>query len=126
MTPLPDGWTVESLGAVAKFASGRTPSRANPKFWNGTTGTPWVSIADMEEYGSVKETKETITALALNEVFRGRVVPAGTLLMSFKLTIGRIATLGVPACHNEAIISIYPRPDIDQRFLGYYLSQVDY
>ncbi len=46
--------------------------------------------------------------------------------MSFKLTIGRIATLGIDACHNEAIIAIYPRKGIDQRYLGYFLSQVDY
>ncbi len=46
--------------------------------------------------------------------------------MSFKLTIGRVATLAVPAFHNEAIISIYPRSGVDQRYLGYYLSQVDY
>ncbi len=46
--------------------------------------------------------------------------------MSFKLTIGRVATLGIDACHNEAIISIYPRNDIDQRYLGYFLAQVDY
>ncbi|AKQ56443.1 EcoKI restriction-modification system protein HsdS [Bordetella hinzii] len=46
--------------------------------------------------------------------------------MSFKLTIGRVATLGVDACHNEAIISIYPKPEVDQRYLGYFLAQVDY
>ncbi|ORW22983.1 hypothetical protein AWC19_12480 [Mycobacterium palustre] len=46
--------------------------------------------------------------------------------MSFKLTIGRVATLGVPAAHNEAIISIYPRSGMDQRFLAYFLSQYNY
>ena len=46
--------------------------------------------------------------------------------MSFKLTIGRISTLGFDACHNEAIISIHPKQIIDQRYLGYFLSQVDY
>jgi type I restriction enzyme S subunit len=126
VTTLPDGWTVEPFASVATYTTGRTPARVNSKYWNGAAGTPWVSIADMEPYGSVVQTNETITELALNEVFRGRVVPAGTVLMSFKLTIGRVATLSVPACHNEAIIAIYPRSDIDQRFLGYYLSQVDY
>jgi type I restriction enzyme S subunit len=46
--------------------------------------------------------------------------------MSFKLTIGRVATLGIDAFHNEAIISIFPKEGIDQRYLGYWLSQVDY
>src|SRR5262249_42944225 len=66
------------------------------------------------------------SAVAFDRVFRGKLVPAGTLLMSFKLTIGRVATLGIPALHNEAIIAIYPKAEMDQRFLGYYLSQVDY
>jgi type I restriction enzyme S subunit len=85
-----------------------------------------VSIADLPPYGVVEVTKETTSRQAFDEIFHGAFVPSGTLLMSFKLTIGRVATLGVPAVHNEAIISIYPKPGIDQRFLGYYLSQLDY
>ncbi|CDM23665.1 Type I restriction-modification system, specificity subunit S [Castellaniella defragrans 65Phen] len=80
----------------------------------------------MEQYGTIVETAESVSALAFESVFRERIVPAGTLIMSFKLTIGRVATLGIPACHNEAIISIFPREGVDQRYLGYFLSQVDY
>src|ERR1017187_6931263 len=47
--------------------------------------------------------------------------------MSFKLTIGRVARLGLPAYHNEAIISFRPaREVIDENFLFYYLSQINY
>ena len=80
----------------------------------------------MTEFGVVSQTKERITNTAFEEIFRREIVPAGTLLMSFKLTIGRIATLGMDACHNEAIISLYPHKSIDQRYLGYFLAQVDY
>ena len=127
MTSVPDRWTTEPFCDVATYAAGRTPARATAAYWSGTGERyPWVSIADMDDYGNVTQTKETITEGALRDVFRGRLVPAGTLIMSFKLTIGRVATLGVPACHNEAIIAIYPREDVDQRFLGYFLSQFDY
>ncbi len=80
----------------------------------------------MEEYGVITATAEAITPRALRSIFHEKLVPAGTLLMSYKLTIGRVATLGVDACHNEAIISIIPRYGVDQRYLGYFLSQVDY
>jgi len=80
----------------------------------------------MTEFGTLTKTKEKITTLAFERVFRGNAVPAGTLIMSFKLTIGRVATLGIDACHNEAIISIRPKPGVDQRFLGYFLGSVDY
>nr|WP_295374714.1 restriction endonuclease subunit S [Pseudoxanthomonas sp.] len=124
---LPESWTVEPFSDVARYATGRTPARANPAYWaEGANQVPWVAISDMEEYGTLIETAESISEAAFKNVFRERIAPAGTLLMSFKLTIGRVATLGVPACHNEAIISIYPRQGVDQRYLGYFLSQVDY
>lgn len=127
MNELPQNWTVEPLSQVARYATGRTPARAQPAYWaKSANQVPWVAISDMEEYGTIAETAESISAVAFQDVFRGRIVPAATLLMSFKLTIGRVATLGVPACHNEAIISIYPREGVDQRYLGYFLSQVDY
>lgn len=127
MSELPEGWSEEPFSQVARYASGRTPARANADYWkSGANQVPWVAIADMENYGTITKTKESISETAFEDVFHGRIVPAGTLLMSFKLTIGRIATLGIPACHNEAIISIYPRDGVDQRYLGYFLSHVDY
>jgi type I restriction enzyme S subunit len=53
-------------------------------------------------------TKETVSHKAKELVFRVDPEPAGTMIMSFKLTIGKIARLGVAAYHNEAIISITP------------------
>ena len=127
MSTIPVHWSSQSLASLVDYRAGRTPSRAEPEYWErGRGGTPWVSIADMLPFGSVRTTKEQISQSALDAVFGGRVVSAGTLLMSFKLTIGRVGTLAVDACHNEAIIAIYPRADVEQRYLGYYLSQVDF
>lgn len=127
MTANTGAWPLRPLTEVADYDVGKTPARANPDYWAAEADNlPWVTISDMSAYGVVATTKEAITAAAHDQVFRGALVPAGTLLMSFKLTIGRVATLGVPAVHNEAIISIYPKPGMDRRFLGYYLSQVDY
>ncbi|GAA2818994.1 restriction endonuclease subunit S [Saccharopolyspora taberi] len=127
MNPTTAHWPVRPFAEVADYKAGKTPARANAAYWAKSENVvPWVSISDLEPFGVVMSTKEEANQLAFNEVFRGKLVPAGTLLMSFKLTIGRVATLGVPAVHNEAIISIYPRAGIDQRFLGYYLSKYDY
>lgn len=124
---IPSGWTKERLANIADYKAGRTPARANPDYWVGADGgMPWVAISDMTEFGTITETEEKITKAAFEHVFRGQAVRAGTLIMSFKLTIGRVATLAIDACHNEAIISIYPKPGVDQRYLGYFLAQVDY
>ena len=126
-TSLPDDWAIKSFSEIADYQTGRTPARANPRYWStGNVTQPWVSIGDMQPHGLVTTTAERISRDAVNETFRGRISKAGTLLMSFKLTIGRVATLDVDACHNEAIISIYPKAGINQKYLEYFLAQVDY
>ncbi|MCF8569945.1 restriction endonuclease subunit S [Gordonia sp. HY002] len=120
-------WPIRPFAEVADYGVGKTPARANADYWaKSDQDIPWVSISDLEPFGVVTDTKERASRKAFDDVFRGKLVPAGTLLMSFKLTIGKVATLGIPAAHNEAIISIFPRPGVDQRFLGYFLSQFDY
>ena len=75
----------------------------------------------MKEYGLVQNTKERISADA-SKVF-GAIVPKGTLLMSFKLTVGRTAFLDINAFHNEAIISVFPyvAPEVMKQYLFYTL-----
>lgn len=128
ISTLPPNWKVTPFQLLADFETGRTPPRANARYWtkDADEGIPWVSIGDMTAYGVVQKTEEKITPAAFKEIFRNRISRKGTLLMSFKLTIGRVATLGLDACHNEAIISIYPNNRVNQKYLEYFLSQVDY
>ena len=101
------------FGQIADFSAGRTPSRHDFSFWN-TGDYSWVSIADLKDGGDVLATKETISEKAKNQIFGSEPAPVGTLIMSFKLTIGKISRLGIPAFHNEAIISIHPHlPEMD-------------
>ena len=73
-------------------------------------GFPWVSIADLSER-VVRETKERITELGARNS-NVKLAKEGTLLMSFKLSIGRAAFAGVDLFTNEAIAAIEPK---DQR-----------
>jgi type I restriction enzyme S subunit len=126
LAALPDDWTADHFGNLIDYNLGRTPPRNSPKYWQGGI-YPWASISDMTPYGVIKETAEKVSQQAFDDVFRGRLAPEGSLLMSFKLTIGRISRLGVPAFHNEAIISFQPDQDkISPEYLGYYLSQISY
>ena len=62
----------------------------------------------MRDGGTLAITKESISKKAAEQVFKSRPCEIGTIIMSFKLTIGKIAKLGIPAFHNEAIVSIRP------------------
>ena len=104
---IPDTWVWTRFSQIVSFELGKTPDRHTDKFWsNGRY--PWFAISDLQERSIVSSTKEKISAVALKEKFAGKLVPQGTLLMSFKLTVGRTSILGVDAVHNEAIISVFP------------------
>ena len=105
---LPENWTWVRFGQYVRMSIGKTPPRGETKYW--TNGKyPWVSISDMSDYGLVTTTKESVSEYA-KSLF-GEISPVGTLIMSFKLTVGRTSLLNTSAYHNEAIISIYPFVD---------------
>ena len=112
-------WETQCLGDVATILMGRTPSRSNASFWGGSH--PWLSVGDLREK-VVTESKERITELATAQM---RVVPAGTLLMSFKLSIGRLAFAGCDLYTNEAICHL-THVAAHAHYLYYGLQRVDF
>ena len=104
---IPSTWRWVRLVEIAEFSAGRTPSRTDASLWNNGEHA-WVSISDMVDGQILQGTKETISKRARDTVFRREPDPPGTIIMSFKLTIGKISRLGIYAFHNEAIVSIKP------------------
>ena len=119
---LPSGWKWALLPQICSYGPGKTPSTKNSVYWeDGETGIPWVSISDMEHLRTITNTAKRITQKAVAEVFRGDPVSAGTMIMSFKLTLGKISKLGVDAYHNEAIISLRPYAGICEDYVFNFL-----
>lgn len=120
LNDVPDGWKVCRLADVAQINIGGTPSRSNDAFWDKTgNGEAWVSIADLRQ-PIVTTTKETITSLGV-EKSNVKYVPAGTILMSFKLTVGRVAIAGRDLYTNEAIAAFGLREEVERDYLYQYL-----
>lgn len=103
---IPKTWKWLRFGDIVNFNIGKTPPRNETKYWKSEYF--WVSIADMINESYVNKTKEKVSDFAIKERFKNQIVPKGTLIMSFKLTIGKISILNIDAVHNEAIVSIYP------------------
>jgi type I restriction enzyme S subunit len=115
---IPKGWEWCRLGEIVNYYTGKTPERGNSKYWdNGNQ--PWVSISDMKQGKFVVHTKECITKEAAEKCFNYRISVAGSLIMSFKLTVGRTSILGINAYHNEAIITIETLSDINNYIRNY-------
>ena len=95
------------LDEIFDLQMGKTPSRNNADYW--TDGQyDWVSIADLGSYQKyVEDTKERISALAVQESGI-KSVPANTVIMSFKLSLGKTAITQEPVYTNEAIMAFIP------------------
>ena len=110
---LPYNWCWCRFSNIVSMTIGKTPARGEQTYWiNGKYN--WVSISDMVDGGSISTTKEKVSELAVKEVFSTPISEKGSLLMSFKLSIGKTSILDIDAYHNEAIITI--RPVIDKEY----------
>ena len=110
---IPESWEWLRFCNLVNYSMGKTPPRKEADYWNNPVYN-WVSIADMVSDGHISETKEKVNEYAANYSFKNNISLAGTLLMSFKLTVGKVSILDIDAFHNEAIISIYPYVDTDK------------
>ncbi len=110
---------------VCEIQVGKTPSRSNPSYWGD--GYPWLSIADMSKGQLLEKTKETITEKAVKEC-NCKLIPIGTVLFSFKLSIGKVGITKIPMYTNEAIAAFMIKDHslLDTKFLLYVLKSVDH
>src|SRR5437762_1872484 len=90
------------LNSICRLQMGKTPKREMAEYWG--EGFPWVSIADMKgKY--IEATKEQITAKAVEES-GCKMIRKGTLLLSFKLSIGKLGFAATDLFTNEAIVAL--------------------
>ncbi len=99
---------VYSLEELFDLQMGKTPSRNNFNYWN-TNDNKWVSISDLSQSGRyIHETKEYISDDAIAESGI-KVIPANTVIMSFKLSIGKVAITKEEMYSNEAIMAFHDK-----------------
>jgi type I restriction enzyme S subunit len=113
------GWVVKTVGDICELGMGRTPPRLNQAYWG--RGYKWLSIADLKGK-IVSSSKEEITELAASTM---TIIPKGTLLMSFKLSLGRLCFAGCDLFTNEAICS-FNLLQASPEFLYYILGRTDF
>ena len=112
-------WPMVKLGEVCSISIGKTPARKELRYWG--EGLPWLSIKDMNQGSLILKTTESISQIALDEL---KITPysVGTVLFSFKLSIGKVGITAVPLFTNEAIAAIEPKAQ--ESLNKYYLMEV--
>ncbi|MDD3603482.1 MAG: restriction endonuclease subunit S [Sulfurovum sp.] len=93
------------LGDVVEVLIGGTPSRANSEYFDGHN--LWVSISEMNGQ-IINDTKEKISDEGVKKS-NVKLIPKGTTLLSFKLSIGKTAIAGKDLYTNEAIAGLIPK-----------------
>ena len=100
------------LDELFDLQMGKTPSRNNSDYWN-TNDHKWISISDLSKCGKyISETKEYLSDRAVEESGIS-IIPANTVVMSFKLSIGKTAITAEPMYSNEAIMSFRDLHTVD-------------
>ena len=114
-----------SLQQICDIQIGKTPSRSVPEYWGGDL--PWVTIRDFAAGRIVTTTKERITRIGAAKSGSKRI-PHGTLLLSFKLSLGKRTVSGCDLFTNEAIAALHvlDHDVADRDYLYWALGSIDY
>ncbi len=113
-----EGWTYKKLGEVGTVISGATPNTNNSDYWDGDIC--WISPAELHGeqylYDSVKKiTQEAVKAKSLKEL------PVGTVILSSRAPIGKVAINKVPMYCNQGFKCIVCGEEIYNEFLYWWL-----
>ncbi len=126
---VPEGWEVSSLGELYAVSIGRTPPRKEQHhFVNSGLGVPWLSIKTMGSGNAfLFETEENLTHDSVKR-FKVPIVKTGTVMVSFKLTVGRVGIAGVDMATNEAIAHLNDPNDEapSVAFTFFWMKEFDY
>lgn len=109
------------------IAIGKTPPRKEHQwFTTNSSDVTWVSISDMGSCGTyISRSSEQLTQEAIDK-FNIKVVPSNTVLLSFKLTVGRIAITHGEMTTNEAIAHLKTDKSFINEYLYCYLKDFNY
>ena len=126
---MPEGWKECKAEEYFEITIGKTPPRKEQEWFSEekTDQTiKWVSISDMGSCGTfISDSSEYLTTDAVSK-FNVKVVPANTVLLSFKLTVGRIAITDDEMCTNEAIAHFGTKNKAINEYLYLYLKNFNY
>lgn len=124
---IPEGWKVGRADDFYQINIGKTPPRKEQKWFSTNPADKiWVSIANMGNSGIfISDSSEYLTKEAVDR-HNIIMVPRNTILLSFKLTVGRVAIADKELTTNEAIARFILSDDKYMEYLYLYLKKYDY
>ena len=116
-----EDWHSMPISSMGAIASGGTPDSSNPAYWDGDIA--WATPTDITKLRTrhISQTDRSITAAGLS-ASAARLLPAGTVIVCTRATVGALAIAVGPICTNQGFKNIVPNQKYDSAFLYYLLS----
>ena len=110
------------ISDIFDLQMGKTPSRDEQSFWN-SNDYKWIAISDLDECKYIENTSEYISSQAVKNTGI-KIVPKNTVIMSFKLSIGKVAITKEDMYTNEAIMAFFNKGvvNLELSYLYYLLK----
>jgi type I restriction enzyme S subunit len=117
-----DGWTQTTIGEIAEVIGGGTPSTSNSSYWNGDI--IWLTPTEVVplDGGIVSDSERKITRLGL-EKSGARLLPAGSVILTSRASVGFVAIAGKALATNQGFQSLVPKSHVDATYLMYWIQQ---
>ena len=117
-----EGWVETTLGEVAEVVSGGTPSTSTPEFWDGDV--TWITPTEVtaNEGKVIFDSTRRLTTAGLNSS-SAKLIPAGSVLLTSRATIGAVALAGTELSTNQGFASLVAGERAISRFLMYWCQQ---
>ena len=120
---IPVGWEVRKVKHYYEMQTGFTPDTKKEQFYDDENGYDWVNISDIQDGKTIFTTKKKVSQLFIDQ-YTPTIIPEGSLLYSFKLSVGQTAFTGKDMYSNEAIAAFLPVNEANLRFLRYSSSLI--
>ncbi|HEM3071914.1 restriction endonuclease subunit S [Streptococcus suis] len=114
---VPEEWGICRIKDIYSFFTGTTPDTGKTEFYGDENGSTWITISDMQEK-YVKSSKQTLSELFITSKLPMQS-PKGSLLYSFKLSVGKVSFAQQDLYTNEAIATFLANDKVCLRFLYY-------
>ena len=103
---IPESWTIRPLKSLYTLTTGFTPNSKDDSLYD-ENGETWVTIGDLK--GDIIYNSKQKISKKVADMHRAEMTKQGSLMYSFKLSVGTVAVAGKDLFTNEAIASFLPK-----------------
>ena len=115
---IPCDWQIRKVKHYYKMQTGFTPDTKKTEYYDDESGRDWVNISDMVDGKTIFDTKKKISQEYVDK-YQPEIIPKGSLMYSFKLSVGQTSFAGKDLYSNEAIASFLSDEKVNLHYLRY-------